>query len=208
MMKYVFALLAVQCAILLAGLTSNEATLPQKKSPIVPWYMNRDERERLYPKVEILSSPISQGSLQAFWLTPTMARALASFSIDHEKISADVAEARCQYLRPSDQHLMLVQIRSIPPGASGANVSARLITRQNRTGIAGIIRKVPFPLLMADAKSPTLRGFLVTFPRANSQGELNVKSLDDEVTIVIDFSGQPVLLRAKPKRFASTLEDL
>jgi len=178
----------------------------QKTPPIVAWYMARQERTKLYSTVALRNST-GRKFVIGYWITPTVAHALVSHSIDRENLSRELAESRYQALRPKESHLVFV---ATPDSAFefGTRIAARLATKADKVGIEGSVQDVPFRMPFGVSSGPNPQGYILAFPRLNTRGELVINSLDDEVVIVIDYSGEKIHLRSTPKRFASALEDL
>src|SRR5215217_5968641 len=109
----------------------------QKDPPVVTWYMPRNERLKLYPKVEVWGGGPNQATVLMHWVTPAMARACVSFSIDHDKIGAEVAETRYRGLRQANAHVVIVGLLSSPFGTAGTRMQVRLATQRDKAGVEG-----------------------------------------------------------------------
>ena len=178
----------------------------QETPPLVSWYMPGKERSKLYSRVGLRNSP-GQKFVIGYWITPTMAQALVSYSIDRENISRESAESRYQAIRPKESYLVFLAT----PDSSlefGTRITVRLATKEDKVGIEGSVQKVPFRMPFVPSGGPNQQGYILAFPRLNARGERVINGLDDEVRIVIDYSGDRIHLRSKPKRFAGLLEDL
>lgn len=182
------------------------ALLAQTTAPLVSWYTPRKERSKLYSKVVLRNSP-GHKFVIGFWITPTMAQALVSHSIDRENLSRELAESRYQAIRPKESHLVFVATPDSPMDL-GTRISVRLVTKQDKVGIEGSVQNVPFRMPFGVSGSLNPQGYILAFPRLNTRGERVINGLDDDVVIVIDYSGEKIYLRSKPKRFASGLDDL
>jgi hypothetical protein len=180
----------------------------QSPCSLPSWYVPRAERLKLYDRVQLSSGEGYHTLINALWITPSVARAFASFSVDRDKACADVAETRYGLLRSPFEHFILVQLRETPFGIEGLKISARLELKAEDRVVACSVRQVPFPMGGVDTKSPYGRGFLAVFPRSGVDGRNTIRSLDDEIRLVVQLPGQPVPIRIKPRKFAETLADL
>jgi hypothetical protein len=160
----------------------------------------------LYSKAVLRNSP-GHKFVIGYWITPTMAQALVSHSIDRENLSPELAEARYQAIRSKESHLVFVATPDSPLEL-GTRISVRLVTKEDKVGIEGSVQNVPFRMPFVVSGGPNPQGYILAFPRLNTRGERVINGLDDEVVIVIDYSGEKIYLRSKPKRFVSGLDDL
>ena len=178
----------------------------QQTPSLVAWYLPGKERSKLYSRLALPNSP-GHKFVVGYWITPTMAQALVSHSIDRENLSRELAESRYQAIRPKQSHLVFVATPDSPL-EFGTRINVRLVTKEDKVGIPGSVQNVPFRMPFGVRAGPNPQGYILAFPRLNTRGERVINSLDEEVVIVIDYSGEKIHLRSKPKRFASGLDDL
>lgn len=212
--------MAVRCRITVVIVVSPFLALvslaQQNPNPPLAWYVDGKVRGKVVSKSMFVGHwPQTPVFGHAIWITPAVARALVSASMDREKFGADVAEARLAQLLPKDCHLIWMRIDITPEGGGLAGLSkkgarsVRLLMKGEKMGLDGAIRDAPFRII------PPTQGdvisqfdFVACFPRTGPEGKPTIGSVSDDARILVELFGLRVPVRVKLKEFAATINDL
>jgi hypothetical protein len=131
------------------------------------------------------------------WITPSVAQAIVSSTVEQGKLDSEEADRRYAWLR-QDFHLLIVRFYGTDYMLMKNQAKFFLLT--GKTAVPGEVVKAPFTIVLLGGEGPRMPKYLVRFPRLNLRGENTISSAASKVEVVIQFPQHQAVVPVSVKK--------